>query len=76
MITLPKAFFGVLATGLLLAVACGSESAPGAMDNTTAGSVQQSECPGCVLRERIASAQPGDTIDIAVDVYTMTAGNS
>ena len=74
MITLPKAFFGVLATGLLLAVACGSESAPGAMDNTTAGSVQQSECPGCVLRERIASAQPGDTIDIAAGVYTMTGG--
>jgi len=35
---------------------------------------KQSECPGCNLRERIASAQSGDTINIAVGVYTMTGG--
>ena len=74
MITLPKAIFGVIAAGLLLAVACGSENTPGAGEETTAEAVQQSECPGCELRARIASAQPGDTINIAAGVYTMTGG--
>ena len=64
MITLPKVFFGVLATGLPLAVACDSEKRP----------PKQSECPRCDLRERIASAQSGDTINIAAGVYTMTGG--
>ena len=45
-----------------------------AMREKTAKATQQSECPGCNLRVRIASAQSGDTINIAAGVYTMTGG--
>jgi len=45
------------------------------MREKTAEAIQQSECPGCNLRERIASAQSGDTINIAAGVYTMTGGD-
>ena len=71
MITLPKAFLGVLATVLVLTVACDSESTPIAGEDTTPAAAQQSECPGCVLRSRIASAQPGDTINIAARLESL-----
>ena len=69
MITLRNAFYGVFLMALVLAVACDSESTPSAPEVA-----QQSDCPGCLLRARVASAQPGDTINIAAGVYTMTGG--
>ena len=37
-----------------------------------ADTAQQADCPECRLRERVESAQLGDTINIAAGTYTMT----
>ena len=79
MITLPNGFLSVFAIAMVIAVACDSESTtvPTEAPMTEAPlteATQTSDCPGCLLRERVASAQPGDTIDIAAGVYTMTGG--
>ena len=69
MITLRKGLFGVFLMVLVLVIACDSEDTPSAAEVA-----QQADCPGCLLRARVASAQPGDTINIAAGVYTMTGG--
>lgn len=61
----------VFAIAMVFVVACDSESAA-VPSLSEAG--QTSDCPGCLLRERVASAQPGDTIYIAAGVYAMTGG--
>jgi hypothetical protein len=71
MITRSKGFLSVFAIAMVFAVACDSESTSVPLSNEAA---QTSDCPGCLLRERVASAQPGDTINIAAGVYTMTGG--
>lgn len=74
MTKLANAFYGVLATGMLLAVACGPQSTPGAAEKPLAEATEQPDCPGCELRSRIESAQPGDTVIISAGIYTMTGG--
>jgi hypothetical protein len=71
MITRSKGFLSVFAIAMVFAVACDSESTSVPLSNEAA---QTSDCQGCLLRERVASAQPGDTINIAAGVYTMTGG--
>lgn len=72
--TLPKAFIGFLILAAAFAVACNSDSTPSTTDDASNGSGQQSDCPACVLRSQIESAQPGETIDIAAGVYTLNGG--
>ena len=53
----------------------GSRSPNQALNNLRElGEGSASGCPGCVLRDAIASAQPGDTIEIPAGVYTLTFG--
>ncbi len=74
MITLFKGHLSVFAIALVFAVACDSASTTVPTDAPLAEATQPPDCPGWVLRERVESAQPGDTIDIAAGVYTMTGG--
>ncbi len=74
MIALPKGFLSVFAIAVVLAVACDSASTTVPADAPMDETAQTSDCPGCLLRERVASAQPGDTIEIAAGIYTMTGG--
>ena len=69
MFTLFRKIFGVFGIGIILSVAWDSASTA-----IPAGTAQQADCPGCRLRERVESAQPGDTINIAAGTYTMTGG--
>ena len=69
MFTLFRKIFGVFGIGIILSVAWDSASTA-----IPAGTAQQAECPGCRLRERVETAQPGDTINIAAGTYTMTGG--
>ncbi len=72
MIALPKRFLGVFAIAMIIAVACDSESKPIPVETPLTTVAPTSDCPGCLIRKRVASAQPGDTIEIAVGVDTMT----
>ena len=74
MITLLKGFFVVFALGFILIIACDEENTPGGEALTSIEGTQQADCPGCILRARIASAQPGETIIISPGIYTMTGG--
>ena len=67
MFTLFRKIFGVFAIGIIYPVACDSAST-----TIPADTAQQADCPECRLRERVESAQPGDTINIATGTYTMT----
>ena len=57
-----------LIIAIVIVVECNSEQ-PSAETE-----VSSSDCPGCVLRDRIAAAEPGDTINISPGTYTMTGG--
>ncbi len=79
MITLRQGFLSIFVIAMVFAIACDSEITPipgeTPMTETPLTAVAQtSDCPGCLLRERVASAQPGDTINIAAGIYTMTGG--
>ena len=67
MFTLFRKIFGVFAIGIIYSVACDSAST-----TIPADTAQQADCPECRLRERVESAQLGDTINIAAGTYTMT----
>jgi len=60
MFTLFRKIFGVFAIGIIYSVACDSAST-----TIPADTAQQADCLECRMRERVESAQPGDTIDIA-----------
>ena len=68
--------FPILGMGLtLVMVACGGPPPIQALNNLRGlGEGSASGCPGCVLRDAIASAQPGDTIEIPAGVYTLPFG--
>jgi len=72
--TLTKAFIGFFILAVVLAVACNSDSTPGVTDGASPRYGQQSDCPACVLRSQIESAQPGETINIPAGIYTLTDG--
>ena len=64
--------------GILLAfgiVACGEPEPNPALDSLRGlGEGSASGCPGCVLRDAIASAAPGDTIEVPAGVYLLPFG--
>jgi|TARA_Y100000310_G_scaffold119533_1_gene118302 hypothetical protein len=49
----------------VIAIACDSESKPIPVETPLTAVAPTSDCPGCLTRERVPSAQPGDTIEIA-----------
>ncbi|HIF42603.1 MAG TPA: hypothetical protein EYQ67_00420 [Dehalococcoidia bacterium] len=62
MFTSAQRLLGIALTGLLLTVACGQENP------------QDADCVGCVLRDQIEAAQPGETIHISAGTYTLSGG--
>ena len=75
MIAPPEGFLGVFAIAIIIAIVCDSESKPIPVETPLTAVAPTSDCPGCLTRERVASAQPGDTIEIAAGVYTMPEGS-
>ena len=70
------ALLPLLGMGLAMVfVACGEPQPNQALENLRGlGEGSASGCPGCVLRDAIASAQPGDTIEIPEGVYSLPFG--
>jgi len=64
-----RKIFGVFAIGIIYSVACDSAST-----TIPADTAQQADCLECRMRERVESAQPGDTINIAAGTYIVTGG--
>ena len=59
----------------LLIAACGEAQPQQALDNLKAlGGGSASGTAGCVLRDAIASAEPGDTINVPPGVYSLLFG--
>ena len=68
-------FRGIFALGMILvAFACSPENTPSGAARQSIDETRTADCPGCLLRERIKSAQPGETINIPAGTYTMTGG--
>ncbi len=68
-------FLGIFALGMVLvAAACSAENTPSGAARQSIDETPPADCPGCLLRERIDSAQPGETINISAGTYTMTGG--
>ena len=66
---------GILAAGVILAaLACGAEPTSSKLRQPSVEKTQPFDCPGCLLKQRIASAPPGATIKIAAGIYTLTGG--
>ena len=75
MLPIKTGLYGILALAVAMAATgCGSGTAPARAPQPPAATGQPADCPGCLLRERIGSAQPGDTVHIAPGIYTMTGG--
>ena len=55
--------------------ACGEREPNPVLDSLKGlGEGSASGCPGCVLRDAIASAEPGDTIEVPAGVYSLPFG--
>lgn len=66
---------GILAAGVILAAsACSPEHTPSEVEQPSIEETRPADCPGCLLKERINSALPGETINISVGIYTLTGG--
>ena len=66
----------MLGIGLAFAfTACGETELNHALENLTRlGQGSTSGCPGCVLRDAIASAEPSDTIEVPAGIYSLPFG--
>ena len=66
---------GILAAGVILvASACNPEQTPTGVQRLSIEETRPVDCPGCLLKERIDSAQPGATINIPAGIYTLLGG--
>ena len=64
-----------MAAGALLAAsACDPEATPSQAIQQPVEETRSADCPGCVLKTRIDSALPGETIEIPAGIYTLTGG--